>query len=118
MFDFPRDAQDNLSDILIGKKKKYDRKISNLCKIQTRLPIALHDYSEYENIIDELTILEGRTSNSVFAKVYYDDLIVLYCGKYVKFGKIVPAKKKKTKKSQGDDVMDLNLHIYKNKEIF
>jgi hypothetical protein len=63
-----------------------------------------------------LTILEGRIPNSIFAKIYYDDLVVIYCGKFVKFGKIVPNKKKK--KGQGNDVMDLNLHIYKNKSIF
>jgi len=49
-------------------------------------------------LIDDLTIIEGKVSNVVYAKIYYDNLVVIYCGKYVKYGKLIQ-NKKKTKKS-------------------
>lgn len=49
-------------------------------------------------MIDDLTLLEGKNSNVVYAKVFYDNLIVIYCGKYVKYGWLMP-NTKKTKKS-------------------
>jgi hypothetical protein len=114
MFEFPRDAQEDLTVILEDKKQQYDRKISQNCKIQQRKPPALRDYVEFENMIDDLTLIEARNSNTVFAKVFYENLIVIYCGKYVKYGWLIP-NKKKTKKSQ-IDVMDLLL-LEKKKEV-
>lgn len=58
-------------------------------------------------MIDDLLELEGKSADNVYAKVYSDNLIVVYSGQYVKFGKLIP-NKKKTKKSS-KDVMDLVL---------
>jgi pantothenate kinase-related protein Tda10 len=92
---------------IIYENKKYDldRKINNIRAAQARLPKKLFDYNQFENLIDELLELEGKEINNVYAKVYHDNLVVVYSGQYVKFGKLVPNKKKNSKSSK--DVMDL-----------
>jgi hypothetical protein len=59
--------------------------------------------------------LEGKRSDYIFAKVYYDDLVIIYCGKYLRFGKISP-NKKKTKKASSD-VMDYVIKPFSKKSI-
>lgn len=61
-----------------------------------------------------MIVLEGRKSDYIFAKVFCDNLLVLYCGKYVKYGRLIP-NKKKTKKSP-KEVMDLVLEPGKDRK--
>ena len=107
MLDFPRDAQEKLTEIINDKKYVMDRTIKQVALIQARLPKKLYDYSQYENLIEDLVALEGKQSDYVYAKIYYEDLVVIYCGKYVKYGRIIPNKKKPKKASM--DVMDFVL---------
>lgn len=57
--------------------------------IQTRLPVELHDYNEYDNLIQDYRKLESKNCHNIFGKYYFDDLIILYCGNYLKFGRLV-----------------------------
>lgn len=50
--------------------------------------------------------LEGKATSYVYGGVFGDNLVVIYSGQYVKYGKLIP-NKKKTKKSK--DTMDLVL---------
>lgn len=97
MLDFPKDAQDCLQGILEQKKIILDRKLKLIRQVQERKPRKLFDYSQYENIIDDLIELEGKRSDYIFAKIYFDNLIVIYCGKYIRFGYFYPNKKKPEK---------------------
>lgn len=96
------------------RKKVLDRKIKSIRTIQARLPKSLQDYSQYENLIDDLILLEAKKPDHVFAKVFCDNLLILYCGKYVQYARLIP-NKKKTKKSP-KEVMDLTLQPFKNKK--
>lgn len=82
---------------------------------EVRKPRKLFDYSHYENLIDELLELEAKKADYIFAKIYYDDLVVIYCGKYVRYGRIIP-NKKKTKKASSD-VMDFIIQPFSKKSI-
>jgi hypothetical protein len=99
---------------------------------QARLPKKLYDYTRYEKLIDDTIEMESKKSDHVFAKIFYDDLLVLYCGKYVQYGRLIPNPKKKSKKSpkevmdlileQGKDkkksiLKDMNVHLSKSVEI-
>lgn len=54
VFTFPKDAQTSLHDIIESKKAALERKIKNIRLRQQRLPKKLFDYSQYENLIDDL----------------------------------------------------------------
>jgi hypothetical protein len=108
IYNFPKDAQEDLSKILENKKANYDRKINSIRLIQSRYPKKLFEYTQYENLIDDLLELESQEANYVYAKVYYDDLVVIYCGRHVKYGRLVP-NEKKAKKSGSRDGLDLVL---------
>jgi hypothetical protein len=41
-------------------------------------------------LIDDLITLETKRSDYVYAKVYCENLLLVYCGNYVKFGWLVP----------------------------
>ena len=82
---------------------------------QARIPKSLHNYFEYENLIDELIELENIEPNRVYAKIFCENLVVMYCGKYVTFGRLIP-NKKKTKKSP-KEVMDLVFQPSKDKKM-
>lgn len=57
-------------------------------------------------MIDDLLELEGKSTDIVYAKVYSDNLVIIYSGQYVKFGKlIVPNKKNGKKKSSKSEDM-------------
>jgi hypothetical protein len=45
--------------------------------------------------------LESQAADYVAAKVYYDSLLVIYGGRFLKFGRLVPAPKKVRKASPG-----------------
>lgn len=113
MMEFPRDAQDCLVDITVEKKQILDRTIKQVALVQARLPKKLFDYSQYDNLIEDLVALEGKKPDYIQANIYGDNLVVLYCGKYVKFGKLLPNLKKPKKASM--DVMDLVLEPIKTR---
>jgi hypothetical protein len=46
----------------------------------------MHDYAEYDNLWRDLKNLE-KYESKIIAKFYYDDLIVVFCGNYLKFAK-------------------------------
>ena len=61
------------------------------------MPKSFHNYYEYENIIDDLLELEYKDPARINAKIFCDNLVVMWCGKYVTYGRLIP-NKKKTKK--------------------
>lgn len=106
VFDFPRDASQKLVAQYENKKHDLDRKINNIRAAQARLPKKLFDYGQYENLIDDLLELEGKSTDIVYAKIYSENLVIIYCGQYVKFGKLqVPNKKNSKKKSKNEDLV-------------
>lgn len=102
VFTFPKDAQQKLNDIVEGKKSQLERKIKNIRLRQQRLPKKLFDYSQYENLLDDLVDLEDVRSDLVYAKIYYENLVVVYCGQYLKYGFLKKSKKKASKGKAGD----------------
>ena len=50
--------------------------------------MELHDYNEYDNLIQDYRKLENKNCHNIFAKYYFDGLIILYCGNYLKFGRL------------------------------
>lgn len=94
-FDFPFDTHTKLKAILRSQEKRIKRKLEHILTIQTRLPKALHDYQEYDNLIQELRKLEdkGQEDDKIFSKLYDDDLIILYSGNYLKYGRLEKLKK-------------------------
>ena len=99
VFEFPRDAFTKMTQIIDSKKNVLDRKINNIRMIQARLPKKYFDYSLYENMIEDLLILESRRTDIIYAKIYFNNLVVVYCGQYIKYGFLVPNKKKAAKNS-------------------
>jgi len=68
----------------------------------------LFDYSQYENLIDDLIDLEDVRSDNVYAKIYFENLVVVYCGQYLKYG-FLRKSKKKANKSKGERHYELVL---------
>ena len=94
MFEFPRDAFTKMTEVIESKKSVLDRKINNIRMVQARLPKKYFDYSLYENMIEDLLTLESRRTDIIYAKIYFSNLVVVYCGQYIKYGFLVPNKKK------------------------
>ena len=42
------------------------------------MPELLHDYGEYDNLIKQKMNLESMDNNHVYAKQYYDNLVVAF----------------------------------------
>ena len=63
--------------------------------VQIRLPKHFHEYGTYDNLIRDFRKIESIQLKNIKVKFYYDDLIILYCGNYLKFGRLVKQKKKK-----------------------
>ena len=59
-----------------------------------RLPKSQFDYGEYENLIEDLQDLENKRSDIIYAKLFYEDLVVVYSGKFLKYGRLIKNKKK------------------------
>lgn len=78
-----------MSKIVEWRIGQLEKKINNVRVLQSRRPEVLHDYSEYENLWKDLLQVENQDTSLIFAKFYYDHLIVIYCGNYLKFGKVV-----------------------------
>ena len=57
----------------------------------SRLPRELHDYNEYNNMLKDKKMLQMKQKNIIFAKYYYDDLIIIYSGRFLKFARIFTA---------------------------
>ena len=94
-FNFPQDSQEKLENILENRMKEINQKIEHIKLIQKRLPKALHNYNEYDNLIQDYFNLESQKGNqTIYARYYYDDLIILYCGNYLKYGRLVKSKDK------------------------
>lgn len=113
VFEFPRDAQTKMAQVIESKKNVLDRKINNIRMVQARLPKKYFDYSLYENLIEDLLILESRRTDIIYAKIYFDNLVVVYCGQYLKYGFLVPNKKKT--KSASRIQMDYVIQKVENK---
>lgn len=54
------------------------------------MPPKLFDYQEYELLIENLEQLEFMECENLFAKIYNHDLLVIYCGSYIRYSKIKP----------------------------
>ena len=91
-FNFPKDSQEKLEIILENRMKEINQKIEHIKLIQKRLPKALHNYNEYDNLIQDYYNLQSQGNQTIYAKYYYDDLIILYCGNYLKYGRLVKNK--------------------------
>lgn len=83
---FPRDALIKLGLTIDKQKIHIERELKKIRIEQARLPKKYFDYSQYENLIDDLQDLEGRRADHITAKMFYENLIVIYCGCYLKFG--------------------------------
>ena len=59
-------------------------------------------------------MLENKDPSRIHSKIFCENLVVMYCGKYVQYGRLIP-NKKKTKKSP-KEVMDLMLLPGKDKK--
>jgi hypothetical protein len=60
--------------------------------------------------------LEGRRSDTIYAKIYYENLVIIYCGKYVRFGEFFPNKKKGSK-NMSNEVMDYVIKPHSKKVV-
>ena len=109
VFTFPKDAQTKLNDIIESKKASLERKIKNIRLKQQRLPKKFFDYSQYENLIDDLIDLGDAKSDNVYAKIYFENLVVVYCGQYLKYGFLRKSKKKSNKAKKGERYYELVL---------
>ena len=90
-------------------------KINQIRTAQSRLPKKLFEYSEYENLIDDLLVLESKSHTKVCAGIYGEhNLVVIHGGQYVKFGKLIPNKKKIRAKK---DLPDLVFNKVDGKQI-
>ena len=85
---FPLAAKLNLIQIDEDKKANIERKLENIRIIQTRYPKVLHDYTEYDTLIKELREIENKKSIEIYAKCYFDDLVVVYQGNMLKYGRL------------------------------
>ena len=90
-------------------------KLSAIRIVQTRWPRSLHDYTQYDTLLQELRYLENKKVNDIYAKCYYDDLIIIYCGNYLKFGRTGPNQDIDTKKDGAMFEMQI---LEQNDELF
>jgi len=58
-----------------------------------------------------------KQSDVVFANLFHGELIIIYSGKYLKYGRLVKNKKKEKNKHHEKKVMDLVLEKNKDKSI-
>jgi len=86
-FAFPLIAPFNVGLINESRISKIDRKMNNIRSIQSRWPESMHDYSEYDNLWRDLKNLENEDTSKITSRFYYDDLIVIFCGNYLKYSK-------------------------------
>lgn len=77
-----------MTNIEQDKRAKIAHKLNAIRIVQTRWPRSLHDYTEYDTLLLELRVLENKKVNDIYAKCYFEDLLIIYCGNYLKFGRI------------------------------
>ena len=71
---------------------------------QQRLPTKLFDYSYYDVLIDTYEQMKHQIIDNVFAKIYCEDLVVIYCARHLHYGFIT---KNPDKQNQNNEkVMD------------
>ena len=97
-FTFSNEAQENLINIEEDKRQKIAHKLNAIRIVQTRWPRCLHDYTQYDTLLHELRTLENKKVNDIYAKCYFEDLVIIYCGNYLKFGRIKDNEDINTKK--------------------
>lgn len=85
---FPRDALLKLGETLDKKKINLERQIKIIRTEQSKLPKKYFNYSKYENLIEDLKILEDKRADHITAKLFYENLVVVYCGCYLKYGRL------------------------------
>jgi len=49
----------------------------------------LFNYAEYETLINDYIELCDKALDNVFAKIYNDNLIIIYCGRYLYYGYLI-----------------------------
>lgn len=69
-------------------------RIRQIWNKQKRLPPSLFDYQEYENLIEDLQDLENKRSDVIFAKLFTDNLVVIFSGQCLKYGRLIKNKNK------------------------
>jgi hypothetical protein len=74
----------------------------------------LFDYGEYENLIEDLQEMENKRSDIVYAKLFYEDLVVVYSGKFLKYGRLI--KNKKKQKSTGVKGKEMEIILEKGRD--
>ena len=117
--DFPLVAQTNLELIVDAQIKAIERKIKNIHTMQSRWPEILHDYSEYDNLWKYLMELESKDESITFSRFFNDDLIIIFCGNYLKFAKVEQLKPDvySLKDFDGVKFKDINLTFSDDTEI-
>ncbi len=69
------------------KQRKIEIKLNNIKTVQKRYPWNIQDYTEYNNLIRTLHTIEDRRTVEMYAKNYFDDLVVIYQGNMLKYGR-------------------------------
>lgn len=100
MFDFPRRASENLANIVQDLIQKIERRITNIRTQQSRWPEQLHDYNEYDNLLADINNLEKRDTKIIGAKMYFEDLVVIFQGNFLKYGWLLENKKTSRKNKE------------------
>lgn len=62
-----------------------EREIKNIRISQSRLPPKFFDYSRFENLVEDLQLLELKRADHITAKIFCDNLLIIYCGSYLKY---------------------------------
>lgn len=85
---FPRDAFKKLGETLDKKQIYLERQIKSIRLEQSKLPKKYFNYAKYENVVEDLQRLEARRSDHITAQIFFENLVVVYCGCYLKYGKL------------------------------
>ena len=107
IINFPRDALIRLGLTVDKQKIHIERELKKIRVEQSRLPKKYFDYSRYEHLVDDLRELEGRRADHITAKIFFENLVVIYCGCYLKFG-FLPLRGQQTS-SDPDPKSDISL---------
>lgn len=100
VLDFPQIASQNLANIVQDLIKKIERRITNIRTQQSRWPEQLHDYNEYDDLLADISNLEKRDTRIIGAKVYFEDLVVVFQGNFLKYGWLLENKKNSRKNKE------------------
>ena len=98
---FPIKAIENQIAILDIRKTDLRIRIKLINMTQRIQPSHFHDYSDYDYLIKELKILEAIDVTKITARIFSENLVIVYCCNSLKFGWL---QEKKTKDK--DDLYD------------